>query len=169
MSELHFRQLTADDFEAAYAIICEVTDWLLAKGIQQWVRPYPIEMYRERTNEGNNYGIFVGDELAVVASLMPTLPLYWGDYPAEAPFMWLSTLATAVKFKGHALGHIMLDRVAGYCAEQGIRNIYLDCAYGYLPGYYEAAGYQAVVRHQFNFPDVVFDAVLMRKTLNKGS
>jgi hypothetical protein len=166
---IRFRRLTTDEFDAAYAIICEVTEWLLAKGLLQWERSFPVDRYRERHNEGRNYGLFVGDELAVIGSLMPALPLYWGDFPAEKPMIWLSTLATALNVKGQNLGYRMLSEVESHCRTQGIANIYIDCAYGFLPAYYEAAGYQWITRHLFRFPHQDFDAVLMKKVVGEAS
>jgi hypothetical protein len=167
MNDISFRSLHADEFDDAYAIICEVTEWLLAKGIQQWERPFPMDRYRQRHDEGRNYGLFVGADLAVVGSLMPALPLYWGDYPAEKPMIWLSTLATALKFKGRKLGYRMLEQIDHHCRAQGIANIYVDCVYGFLPGYYEAAGYQWITRHLFHFPHDDFDAVLMKRPVSR--
>jgi hypothetical protein len=165
MKDITFRPLRAEEFDAAYAILCEVTDWLLAKGIQQWVQPFPRAIYWERHDTGRNYGLFVGEALAAVASLMPSLPVYWGDYPADEPFVWLSTLATGLEFKGCDLGRVMLAQIDAHGASQGIANIYLDCAHGFLPAYYETAGYETLVRHQFNFPHGAFDAVLMCKRI----
>ena len=65
-----FRRLNAEEFDAAYAIIREVTEWMLERGILQWERAFPVERYRERHEDGRNYGLFVGDELAVIGSLM---------------------------------------------------------------------------------------------------
>lgn len=169
MNEIAFRRLHADEFDAAYAILSEVTDWLLAQGIRQWVRPFPLDMYRERHDDGRNYGLFVGAHLAVVGSFMPALPPYWGDYPVEESSVWLSTLATARKFKGRRLGYTMLEQIENHCRAQGIANIYVDCAYGFLPSYYAAAGYHWITRHRFHFPHDDFDAVLMKKTLGEGS
>lgn len=164
-----FRRLNAEEFDAAYAIIREVTEWMLERGILQWERAFPVERYRERHEDGRNYGLFVGDELAVIGSLMPALPLYWGDYPTEKPMIWLSTLATGIKFKGQKLGYRMLAEVENHCLTQGIANIYIDCAYGFLPSYYEAAGYQRLTRHLFRFPHQEFDAVLMKKVVGERS
>lgn len=166
MSRMQFRRLNADEFDAAYAILREVTDWLLGKGIRQWASVLPEDVYRKRQDAGQNYGLFHDSELAVVVSLLPYLPAYWEDYPVDAPYTCLATLATALRFKGHDYGREMLQQVEAFCEEQAVPTLYLDCAYGFLPDYYASLGFQPLTRRLFVFPYGDFDSVLMRKTLN---
>ncbi len=63
MTRYSFRRLKADEFESAYAILAEVTAWLLSKGVRQWLQTFPREMYAERHTRGENYGLFVHGEL----------------------------------------------------------------------------------------------------------
>ena len=113
-----FRRLDDDDFERAYAIIVEVTDWLLSKGIRQWLQPLPLELYAQRQVLGENYGLYVDDELAAVVSLIDFRPDYWAEYLPKKPFKWLATLASSRKFKGQKLGELIMIEAEQYLARE---------------------------------------------------
>jgi GNAT superfamily N-acetyltransferase len=166
-----FCRLTLAEFDAAYSIVCEATHWLLDKGIQQWLKPYPAKLYRERHEKGHNYGLFVGDELAVVVSLIggyASKPAEWREFLPESSVMWLATLASNPRFKGHNLGEVTLREAESYLLQQGHTQVWLDCFYGqgFLPNFYQTHGYQPVARKLLDSPHGPYDSVLMMKTLN---
>src|SRR5690606_30747367 len=136
--------LRDEHFEAAHALVVEVTDWLNAKGIRQWPRPVPAEAYRGRHERGENFGLFDGDELLAVVTLNATVPDRWPELAPTEPFLWLGTLATAVRHKHRDLGPAMMAHAEAWAHEQGIARIYLDCVEGngFLPGFYRALGYE---------------------------
>jgi ribosomal protein S18 acetylase RimI-like enzyme len=104
---------------------------------------------------GENYGLFVDDELAVVLSLRQHEPLGWEDYISGRKVMWLSTLNTAEKFRGRKLGEVMLDHVEAYLSEQKVDVLYLDCYYGFLSDYYAAHGFEWIARRELYLKTVV--------------
>jgi len=162
-----FRRLQPEEFDAARAIIVEVTEWLLSKGIRQWLQPLPAEIYRARHDQGENYGLFVEGELAAVVSLLDYHPLYWSEFLPETPFKWVATLASSRRYKGQSLGEVTLIKAEEFLADEGVEEIYLDCFYGQgvLTEFYAALGYDQIARRQLNFPAGTFDSVLMRKAL----
>lgn len=162
-----FRRLAADDFDAAYAIIVEVTDWLLSKGIRQWVQPLPREVYAQRQAQGENYGLFADGELAAVVSLMDYRPDYWAESLPPSPFRWMATLASARRFKGQKLGELAISEAEHFLTLDGIPALYLDCLYGSgaLPDFYVFLGYEVVARKVVDFPHGSADSVLLRKRL----
>ena len=80
-----------------------MTEWLLSKGIRQWLQPFPLEIYRERQEQGENYGLFVDDELAAVVSLIDYRPDYWEEYLPETPLQVAGDAGVvAASFKGQS-------------------------------------------------------------------
>lgn len=162
-----FRPLAPSDFRAAYSIVCERTNWLLSKGINQWQRPLPESIYAQRHQNGENYGLWLEDELTVVVSLLGEKPSYWQDAVSDKKFCWLATLASRVTFKGRGLGRVALDEAEQWASSQGNQQMLLDCAYGqgFLLDYYQQAGYKIVTRNTFLFSGHEYDSVLMTKNL----
>lgn len=168
MTKYEFRSLRLDEVDNAYAIIEEVTRWLLDQGVRQWLQPLPYEIYRQRQQQGNNFGLFADGELAAVVSLLDDRPSYWDTYLPKARFKWLATLASSRRYKGQNLGQLVIERAEEYLAEAGFKQVYLDCIYGngILPKYYVLLGFEQVARADIDFPQGTFDSVLMRKRLN---
>jgi ribosomal protein S18 acetylase RimI-like enzyme len=163
-----FRRLRPNEFDAAYEILSEVSEWLLKKGIRQWGAPLPREMYAQRQAQGENYGLFVDGELAAVVSLLSQRPEYWLHDIPEGNFKWLATLASARKFSGHKLGELAMSEAEHFLAQEGLADIYLDCVYndGTLPRFYASLGYKEIARKDLVFAWGTYDSVLMRKRLN---
>ncbi len=168
MSSYVFRRLKDEDFDGAYAIIVEVTDWLLSRGIRQWIQPLPRDVYEQRQARGENFGLFVGREPAAVVSLMEHRPEYWADNLPPTRYKWLATLASARKFKGQKLGELAISEAEHYLILDGLPLLYLDCAFGTgaLPDFYVFLGYETVARKELAFPWGTVDSVLLRKRLN---
>lgn len=169
MPSYHFRRLEDEEFAYAYAIIVEVTEWLLSRGIRQWLQPFPPEVYAQRQALGQNYGLFADDELASVVSLIDFRPDYWAEYLPRTRFKWLATLATSRNFKGQKLGELTMSEAEQQLSKEGVPAIYLDCFYGegVLPLFYTSLGYQQIARKDVTFPHGTFDSVLLRKTLKR--
>lgn len=168
MTEITFAQLPETEFAAAVAILVEVTEWLLSKGIQQWLQPLPEAIYRQRQDAGENYALYVDGTLAAVVSLMTYRPIYWAEYLPETPFIWLGTLAVARRFAGQNLGEVTVKR-----AVEAVRQrlqpgestfIYMDCLYGtgFLPAFYTRLGFETLTRQLLQSPVQAYDGVLMR-------
>ena len=162
-----FRRLHDDEVDAALAIITEVTDWLATKGVRQWSEPLPRDVYEQRQEHGENYGLLVDQELAAVVSLIEFRPDYWSEYLPKTPFKWMATLASSRKFKGQKLGELAISEAEHFVTVEGLPAIYLDCVYGQgtLPEFYPWLGYQAVARKDLTFAWGTFDSMLMRKSL----
>jgi acetyltransferase (GNAT) family protein len=166
--ETEFRCLRMDELLAAHGLIVEVTDWLLKKGIDQWQKPFPLDLYRQRQEAGQNFGLFVGGELAAVVSLIPSyIPAIWADFLPPTPYTWLGTLATAIRFKGRDLGRVTLAQSEAWMARQGVPEIYLDCytKTGVLLPFYTSAGYELITQRTDTFAGRSFESALLRKGL----
>jgi len=161
-----FRQISAGEFDDAYAIVCEVTEWLLGKGIVQWRRPVPREAYAARQERGFNFGLWQDGVLAVVVSITDDRPEYWGDDLPPGRFAWLATLASRVSMKGRGLGARTVTLAEEHIHNSGLRRICLDCycGSGFLPPYYEQLGYRVLGRKILR-RDPEFESALMTKEL----
>jgi RimJ/RimL family protein N-acetyltransferase/GNAT superfamily N-acetyltransferase len=162
-SDVIFRPLTAAEEDAGYQVICETVDWLRAKGIDQWRKPLPREVYAARQERGENFGLFVGGELAVILSLLNGVPeKYWRNEVPIRDSLWLSTLATANRFRGRGLGRQAVIQAA---QRQSGRNVYLDCRPGWLVQFYESLGFVALYQKRIDYAHQApsdFEVTLLR-------
>lgn len=163
-----FRRLRDAEFESAYAILSEVTQWLANKGIRQWHATLPRDLYEARHARGENYGLLVDGEMAAVVSLLEERPDYWAEHLPESNFKWLATLAAARKFSGQKLGELTMSEAEHFLAREGLGEIFLDCVYGNgaLPNFYTSLGYREMARKDLVFDWGTFDSVLLGKRLN---
>ena len=45
MGAVVFRNLRPDEFDLAHGILTSAADWLVSRGIRQWTKAYPKELY----------------------------------------------------------------------------------------------------------------------------
>jgi GNAT superfamily N-acetyltransferase len=166
METIRFRRLVPAEFDAAYTIVREAAIWLRERDLPTWL--VPDDIYQQRHMRGENYGLFMGDELRAVVTLTRYRPRSWAEYLPETEFIWLATLASQRQYKGQNLGRALLAHAEAFVQQQGIQSIYLDCYYsrGLLPHYYDQAGYHWIARQDLIFEDgSVHDSVLMYKAV----
>jgi GNAT superfamily N-acetyltransferase len=164
MKIITFRRLAAAELETAYAIGREVAVWLRERDLPTWL--VPLDIYQQRQERGENYGLLLDNLLCAVVTLTRYRPTSWAEYLPNTSFIWLATLASKRQFKGHDLGRLLLAEAERFVQQQGEQSIYLDCYYsrGLLPHYYAQVGYQWIARKDLVFDDgSVHDSVLMSK------
>jgi ribosomal protein S18 acetylase RimI-like enzyme len=166
-SDMAFRPLTAAEEAAGYQVICDTVDWLREKGIKLWETPLPREAYAARQQRGENYGLFVGGELAGVVSLVRGAAQQWAEELPDRRIMWMSTLTTANAFRGRGLGRQIVEQAIAHLAVRGETMLYLDCTPGFLVELYSEAGFEKVARKTvtINRGSACYhaEAVLMRR------
>jgi len=155
-----FRQLIPAEEMAGYQVICDTVDWLRTKGIQLWEKPLPREVYAARHRRGENYGLFVDGELAVIVSLVNGVPEYWAAEAKGERLVWLSTLATATKFQRRGLGREAVREALHFLRG---RAVYLDCKPGMLEEFYRQLQFEPVAQKSVAAPTGPVEAVLMRR------
>jgi len=164
MTTLTFRRLAAAELDAAYAIVRDVAQWLQERDLPTWL--VPLDIYQQRHQQGENYGLLIDDLLCAVVTLTRYRPTSWAEYLPDTNFIWLATLASRRQLKGQHVGRLLLVRAERFVQQQGFESIYLDCYYsrGLLPHYYEQVGYQWIARKDLLFADgSLHDSVLMLK------
>ncbi len=142
-----FRRLEDSELDEAHAIVAAATEWLNNRGIVQWTRVMPREMYMERQERGENYGLFEPG-LSAVMTLKEQAPEYWRDREYEKPFLWLSTLASRRDVPGS--GGRALEAAVDFTARSGFASLYLDCVDrdDALPSFYRRAGFEQLERRE---------------------
>ena len=148
------------------AIIVEVTEWLLSKGMRQWLRRSRAKSTRSGRNSGENYGLLVDGELAAVVSLIDFRPDYWAEYLPEDAVQMAGDAGVLARIQRAEARRTGDERSRAISRRRGLPAIYLDCVYGQgvLPEFYAALGYDQVARKELDFPAGTFDSVLMRKS-----
>src|SRR5436190_4311581 len=100
MPDSEFRQLSPTELDLGYAVYLSAFEWLNANGIRQWLVPLPRSVYEARQARGENYGLFVDNQLAVIVSLYPGTPPEWADVLTESETWWVHTLAIRSDYRG---------------------------------------------------------------------
>ena len=161
------RALHGREVDAAYRVYGEAFEWLKRNGVRQWLVPIPRGVYAQMQKHGDNVGLFVGKELAVVLSLRHEASPYWREELGDERRWWLSTLATAERFRGRKLGERAVEEAWVLAQVKGAGALFLDYvdARGFLPAFYRRLGYSDLARKIITYPSGnSFPMVLMRKT-----
>lgn len=156
-----FRQLVPAEMDAGYACLMDTCTWLGEKGIRQWLRPLPRDVYERRHARGENYALFDGKEIAAIVSLMTYVPEYWQDLIPETSITWMATLAARVH--GEGIGAKTVQCAVELLTRKSRLPVYLDCRPGYLERFYCTQGFASLGTRSFQpAPDFAYDATLMR-------
>src|SRR5262245_50612308 len=119
MPRSEFLPLSAAELDLGYAVYLSACEWLKAHGIRQWVTPLPRSIYAVRHERGENYGLFVEGQLAVIISLGPDTPIEWAEVLPESQ-TWIHTLATRSDYRGQGLGALTLQHSLAHLKAQGL-------------------------------------------------
>jgi len=167
MPDSEFRQLAPHELDSGYAVYMSAFEWLNARGIRQWLVPLPHSVYAARQARGENYGLFVNDQLAVIVSLNSGTPPEWADVLTESETGWVHTLAIRSDYRGRGLGALTLQHSVSHLRDQGLPEVYLDCLAGVLPAYYASQGFTQLAAKDYTYPsgNTSFPIVLMKKDL----
>lgn len=170
-SPVTFRTLRYEELEAAYHIVKQSVERLLANQLPAWLVPY--DTYEQQQVKGENCGLFLEQRLGAVVTLSTAYrPQDWAEYLPETDFVWLGTLCVADEFRGQGTGQLALTQAEAFLQRQRKLVIWLDCYYGngFLPAYYQANGYTWTKRKELVFADgSLHDSVLMTKNLSVSS
>jgi hypothetical protein len=169
MSRIQFRRLRDDELARGYALIFDRVDWLLAQGFGHWTSPLPLAVYQQRQDAGQNFGLFVDGRLAAVVSLVRGIPARWQHRLANEDAVWLSTLATALAFRGRDLGPRTVREACRYLAGRQVGEVYLDCAADpFFEDFYTTLGFECVAREFVAFPNSPVLLQVMKTSLAVG-
>jgi GNAT superfamily N-acetyltransferase len=166
---MEFRNLKDRDVENAYSILCWRIEYLLSKGIKQYEHPYPPkDIFLDRQRNNYNYALYDDSTLAIIVSLMPNYkPGGWISELKIENFIWVTSLFSSKEYKGKNLGYFILDEIGTFAKTKGYNSLILDCYLGdgFLVKYYNQKGYKEIARKEVEYPNRIFQAVLMEKEL----
>ena len=161
---LVFRQLHNVDVDAAVAILDAASEWLLARGIRQWMTAYPRELYQQLQDRGENFGLFEDARLVAIVTLTSPPP-EWDAELSGRDVKWISKLAVAPDCHGRGLGRLMAVHALEELRRQGATSAWLDCRNGPLVAFYESLGFERVTNKVVEFLTGPLDLVLMTREL----
>lgn len=131
---------TADDLVLVISILAQAGEWLLSKGIHQWLQPPPATLMLKAIERGEVH------IAKVEGTPCGTFTLNWSDALWEGrcgEAGYLHRLAIRRVFGGRGLGLHLLRRAERLAACAGKEFLRLDCWAGnqVLCDYYERAGF----------------------------
>jgi ribosomal protein S18 acetylase RimI-like enzyme len=161
---LRFRQLRDSDVDAGVAILDAASEWLLARGIRQWMTAYPRGLYQQLQDRGENFGLFDDGRLVAIVTLT-SAPPEWSAELSGQDVTWISKLAVAPDCHGRGLGRRLAEEALDYLRQSGISRAWLDCRNGPLVSFYESLGFQRVTHKIVEFSTGPLDLFLMMREL----
>jgi len=150
------------------AILTAASAWLLARGIRQWTKPYPRDLYQKTQDRGENFGLFDGGRLVAIVTLTDAPPEWNAELADHQPAIWISKLAVAPDCHGRGFGRQAMEHALRELRQQGATRAWLDCRNGPLVRFYESLGFEQVTAKVIEFPDVTLEVVLMTCELQQG-
>lgn len=167
-NNLTFRLIKDNELGLAYQIHSEVVNYMLNKGIQQWLRPIPFSKLETRQKKNENFGLFYYNELFVFLSLLKRTDYHeWEGYIEEPMTIWITTVSTNIRYKGKSYGKTAILKAIEYLEKHGFKELYLDCVIGegFLVEYYQALGFKFIDNQNVKYRSGVFNVALMKKVL----
>jgi len=125
-------------------------------------------VFERRQQRGQNFGLFSGDTLTVILSLIREVSSYWKGELGERERWWLSTLATLPSLKGMKYGEKAVAKALTMMDAKGVKELYLDCVDvdNFLPSFYQKLGFEVIARRSITYPSGhAFPMVLMKCTM----
>lgn len=162
-----FRRLDDGDVDAAVAILAAASEWLLARGIRQWLNAYPRDLYQQCQDRGENFGLFENQRLVAIITLT-SAPPEWTTELAGRRVRWISKLAVAPDCHGRGLGRQTVKHALEHVRRAGEREAWLDCRKGPLVGFYESLGFDRVTDKVIDFDTGPLHVVLMKRAVVAG-
>lgn len=163
--QLSFRRLHDSEVDAACAILAAASQWLLARGIRQWVTPYPRELYQQAQDRAENFALIGDDRLVAIVTLSAAAPPEWREELSGRSVWWISKLAVAPDCHGKGFGRRLAQESLKHLEGIGATSVWLDCVVGPLTSFYESLGFEPVVAKVVHFPNITLHVVLMTREL----
>ena len=155
------RPIATSALDDAFGLLQTVARWLDGKGRRQRIAATTRETYLRWQSDGCNWGVFHGEQLAAIFTLVRE-PLHdWPDVEVSGAVPWLRALAVDPARRGQGIGgHGIRASLALVDAGE---HLWLDCVSDFLPGYYAEHGFEYVARQTRTYPDGAYDITLMRQ------
>ncbi len=148
-----------------FAAIVGVFAWLNARGIRQWLRALPRDVFVERQAGGELFAHAVDRRIAAVVTLAHENNPDWSEQLGSERRWWIKSLAVARTWRGAGIGRRVMQACETRIDSCRATQAFLDCVdTGFLPGYYAQLGYEVLGRKPITYPSGnTFAMVLVRK------
>ena len=135
-SSYSFRRLQMRELEAAYAIVTEVTAWLLSKGIRQWAQALPRNLLAAWRRGAKIMDCSSMGSWQQSSRCWRTARTYFVII-AQIKLSVAGNAHLARQLSGQKLGELAMLEAEHFLAQEGISHIYLDYkASSTLPRFY---------------------------------
>jgi|GEM_PF-1886423 len=164
-----FRRIEDFELDFAYELHCEVVDYLLKKGIKQWLRPIDKNKLKERQLRKENFGLFINEKLEVFLSITKRKKNFEWDYIlGNKETVWLNSVSVNIHNKNKGLGKLAILKAIEYLQYFKIQEVYLDCVIneGFLVTYYKNLGFELLSETSVTYKSGSFKLALMKKNIN---
>lgn len=136
----------ADDLAVVMDLLDQRTAWLHERGSDQWSTREFKPLMQDAIAQGFTW--LLRDEAGTAVATLTTNtvadPDFWNSNEIAQPAYYLSKLATAIQWKGHGIGKLLISWSAKYAREHGVNLIRWDVwrtNHG-LQDYYRSLGAQ---------------------------
>ncbi len=163
---LQMRKAKNRDFEVLYKILAECSSWLGKKGINQWQKLYPEDIFRKDIENGYVY-VFEkrNGEIVGTVSLPSKRPFYYPDniFMDDKKSWYVCRLAVNRDFKGAGFGEEMMRMVEEESNSNDVDVLRLDVVKenDFLEAYYAKGGFKKVGEDSiFDTPTVFMEKII---------
>lgn len=113
-------------FDQAYQLILEASEWLKERGMSQWEKP-PVSKaeFRAASDRNEVYVLAQGTDVVGTVTLTKDKDYYWGA--AEGDAIYLHRLVVSRKYKGLRIGEQLLRWAEEFTVANDLRLLRLDC------------------------------------------
>lgn len=158
-------QATKKDAEKLYNIILDCSSWLQDKGVNQWSKPYPKELFLKDIEDGHVFYFLDNNEIIGTATLHTAKPYYypsdlWND---EFKSWYLCRFAVPRSLKNKGFGRIIVSEIKKEAKNFKINRIRLDAvkSNSFLEKYYLKLGFCKVAEGVlFDSPSVFMEMMV---------
>lgn len=156
-----FSVLSDDRTFEAFAVLRQVGNSLVARGLRQRISQTTIESYLQWQSENANYIVSERNQIIGLVTLRFESLVDWPKFLTLGPVTMLRALATHPEHQGRGVGAFAIHNSIQTSDAQ---PIFLDCVSDSLPAYYARFGFEAVDRRIKSYPDGdAYDITLMRQ------
>jgi GNAT superfamily N-acetyltransferase len=164
-----FLRLNDVNIDNAYEIIRWRFDYLMKKGIKQYLAPYPpFDTFKKRQEDGLNFGLYISGKLNGIVTLMNSFPEEWEEIKLKDRFLWICSLFTSKEAKGKNVGSVLIEKIEEYAKSISVDLLILDCYINetdFLVKYYQKFGFKEIKRKEVIYPSRSFFAAFMLKDI----
>ena len=129
MAQVAIRQATEKDMPTVYALFCEATEDMNAKGIAQWDGLYPTTAHLDDDLAKGELcvGELEGRVVCAVALNEVCDPQYQNaQWQGSGPYIIVHRLCVSPSAQGKGVGRAFMSEVENWALERGYRQIRLD-------------------------------------------